>query len=243
MIEANLALEVSATLWRMMDSSLELGLISAEETPHRHERADAAANRELILRTAEALFAERGVEEVTMAEIAQAAGVGKGTLYRRFANKPELCLSLMDEQLLSFQEQILASLREASTRPDPLIDQLCFFLDALVHFIDIHLPLICEVQSAGLLAGTHDHENPHFWQHMTIKGLLNTAVQSGELSPLVDVDYTADALLAPLRAKLFRFQREARGFSLERISAGLQDLARGLFSIGQSGPGTLTPRP
>lgn len=217
-----------------MDSQIDLGTISGEGVPERHERADAAANRELILQTAEALFAERSVAAVTMADIAHAAGVGKGTLYRRFANKAELCLSLMDDQLMNFQNETFVYLRDASALHAPVVKQLNHFLDALVYFIDGHLPLICEVQREGILANTPDHENPHFWQHMTIKGLLNSAVASGELSSQIDVQYMADALLAPLRATLFRYQREVRGYSLERISAGLQELANGLFALSEA---------
>ena len=214
-----------------MNEQIDIGLIAGDGTPVKHERADAAANRKLILVTAEALFAERGVEAVTMADIAQAAGVGKGTLYRRYVNKPELCLALMHEQMLAFQDGVLARLREFAVDDAPAREQLGFFLDALVHFTDIHLPLICEVQRAGLLSAGHENESPHIWQHMTIKGLLNKAEQTGDLSPDVDIEYTADALLAPLRATLFRFQREERGFSLQRISAGLQGIARGLFQV------------
>lgn len=199
--------------------------------PARLERADAAANRKLILTTAETLFAEHGVEDVTMADIAQAAGVGKGTLYRRFASKPALCLALMDEQMVAFQNKVLARFRELSAGDFPTIQRLDFFLNSLVYFTADHLPLLCEVQRAGLLSTGRDSEMPHIWQHMTIKGLLHSAVQAGELSPDVDIEYTADALLAPLRVTLFRFQREGRGFSLERISAGLQTMVKGLFQV------------
>ena len=72
---------------------------------------------------------------------------------------------------------------------------------------------------------------PHFWQHMTISGLLRTAVTEGELSPKIDVDYIADALLSPLKADIFRFQRTVRGFSLDRISAGLRLIITGLTYI------------
>jgi AcrR family transcriptional regulator len=214
-----------------MKQRIDIGTIAEAGAAQRPERADAAANRRLILRTAEALFAEHGVEAVTMADIAHAAGVGKGTLYRRFANKPELCLALMDEQMRTFQNETLAELQALTEQQQLCLVQLDSFLEALVHFTDSHLPLICEVQRAGLFSTGQDHESPHIWQHLTIKGLLQTAVQSGELSSQVDIEYAADALLAPLRATLFRFQREARGYSLARISAGLQDLARGLFEL------------
>lgn len=196
----------------------------------RIERRDAAANRALIVETAESLFAEHGVANVNMADIAQAAGVGKGTLYRRFANKAELALALMDTQMREFQEAMLGRMRQQNEQGMSKLEQLDQFLDALVYFVDRHSPLLCVVQSEGLLDGVGEQERqrPHFWQHMTIRGLLQGAIQDGELPSDLDAAYTADALLATLNANLFRFQREGRGFSLERISAGLRRLVAGL---------------
>ena len=196
----------------------------------RSERRDAAANRALILETAASLFAEQGVANVNMADIAQVAGVGKGTLYRRFANKAELALALMDTQMREFQEAMLGRMRQQSEQGISKLAQLDQFLDALVYFVDRHNPLLCVVQSEGLLAGMGEQERqrPHFWQHMTISGLLQGAIQDGDLPSDLDVAYTADALLATLNASLFRFQREGRAFSLERISAGLRRLVTGL---------------
>ncbi len=200
----------------------------------RSERRDAAANRALILETAESLFAEHGVANVNMADIAQAAGVGKGTLYRRFANKAELALALMDTQMREFQEAMLGRMRQQSEQGMSKLEQLDQFLDALVYFVDRHSPLLCVVQSEGLLDGMGEQERqrPHFWQHMTISGLVQGAMNDGELPPDLDVAYVADALLATLNASLFRFQREGRGFSLERISAGLRRLVAGLRNEG-----------
>lgn len=213
----------------MTKKEISIGPVDEVGTTQRSERRDAAANRLLILQTAEKLFAEQGVEDVNMADIAQAAGVGKGTLYRRFSNKGELCLALMDSQMADFQNGMLARMRQLSARGVPNLEQLDQFLDALVHFTDTHSPLLCVVQREGLLQGTDNSlQMPHFWQHMTVSGLLKTAVAAGELSPDLDVDYLADALLAPLKADIFRFQREVRGFSLERISAGLRALVNGL---------------
>ncbi len=204
---------------------IQLGNISETGTDERHERRDAAANRELLLGTAETLFSERGVEHVNMADIAQAAGVGKGTLYRRFANKGELCLALMDAQLAGFQEAMLLRMRQMAADGEPNMAQLDMFLDALVHFTAVHQPLLCEVQREGRFASSSHLSLPHFWQHMTVSGLLQAAVQAGEISPDLDIAYIADALLSPLKIDLFRFQREVRQFSLERISAGLRSLA------------------
>ena len=128
----------------------------------RSERKDAAANRKLILATAEALFAEKGVDNVCMAEIAQAANVGKGTLYRRFANKAELCLALMDTQMVDFQNGMLAEFRKMTANSVPKMAQLEFFMDGLVRFTDIHSPLLSEVQSEGLLQEGRSTEMPHF---------------------------------------------------------------------------------
>ncbi len=212
------------------ENTISLGPIDEAGTTTRQERRDAAANRALILQTAEKLFAESGVPNVNMAEIAQAAGVGKGTLYRRFTNKAELCLALMDTQMMDFQNGMLARMQQMSAQNISKLTQLDQFIDALVYFTDAHAPLLCEVQRAGLLQEQEPDglELPHFWQYLTVNGLLKTAVTNGELPANLDVDYFADALLAPLKADIFYFQREVRGFSLERISAGLRLLISGL---------------
>jgi AcrR family transcriptional regulator len=55
----------------------------------RRARKDAQRNLERVLRAAHDLFAERGAE-VTMEEVARRAGVGVGTIYRRFPSKEHL---------------------------------------------------------------------------------------------------------------------------------------------------------
>ncbi len=213
-----------------MNPTIQLGNFEPSGSGERSERRDAAANRTLILATADSLFAQHGTENVNMADIAKAAGVGKGTLYRRFANKAELALALMDTQMREFQEAMLGRMRQQTEQDMSKLEQLDRFLDALVYFVDRHMPLLCVVQSEGLLEGASAQvlQRPHFWQHMTISGLLQGAVNDGELPDDLDVAYIADALLATLNARLFHFQREGRNFSLERISAGLRRLVAGL---------------
>lgn len=212
-----------------MSKAIPLGSIGNEK---RTERRDAAENRALILQTAESLFNEHGVDNVNMADIAQVAGVGKGTLYRRFANKAELCLALMDTQMLDFQNAMLGRMRQMAAAGTPALEQLHQFLDALIYFTDTHSPLLCEVQREGLLGDfSEEQQLPHFWQHMTVSGLLQSAVTNGELPDNLDIPYISDALLAPLHANIFYFQRVGRGFSLERISAGLRSILQGLQHV------------
>src|ERR1700730_1616343 len=72
-----------------------------------HERADAARNRRRILAAAGRLFAERSVDCVSMDEIADAARVGKGTLFRRFGDRASLMWAVLDEGERAFQEAFI----------------------------------------------------------------------------------------------------------------------------------------
>lgn len=209
---------------------IDLMTVEDGNTAERHERADAAANRALILKTAERLFAERGVANVCMAEIAEAAGVGKGTLYRRFAGKAELCLALLDSQMSEFQAEALARFRRQSAEGATHLAQLADFLEALVAFTEIHAPLLSEVERGGLLRVDAPLNVPHFWQFMTVSALLRAAARRDEVVADLDLDYVGEALLAPLQIDIFRYQRDARGYSLERIADGLRWLV-GLLAL------------
>ncbi|CKM13900.1 TetR family transcriptional regulator [Mycobacterium tuberculosis] len=61
------------------------------------ERGDAARNRALLLEAARRLIARSGADAITMDDVAAAAGVGKGTLFRRFGSRAGLMMVLLDE--------------------------------------------------------------------------------------------------------------------------------------------------
>ena len=73
----------------------------------RPERADAAANREKVLAAAAALFERCDPATVSMDAVAAEAGVGKGTLFRRFGDRASLARALLSVYESEFQEGII----------------------------------------------------------------------------------------------------------------------------------------
>lgn len=114
------------------------------------ERADAARNRSRILDAAERLFAERGVAAVTMDEVASAAGVGKGTLYRRFGDKAGLGIAVLDARERTLQEAILRGPPPLGPGAPPA-DRLHAFVDAYLGYLGRNLELVvmCETSASG----------------------------------------------------------------------------------------------
>jgi AcrR family transcriptional regulator len=99
---------------------------TAKERPLRR---DAEANRQRILQAAAAVFSERGLE-VTLDDVAHRAGVGVGTVYRRFPNKEALAEALFLEKLNAVAD--LAD--EAVANPDPW-EALATFLERATELV------------------------------------------------------------------------------------------------------------
>ena len=76
------------------------------------ERADAARNRQRILAAAGRLFASCGPANVTMDDIAKAAGVGRGTLYRRYPDRAAIATALLDSHERELQAKHIEGLAE-----------------------------------------------------------------------------------------------------------------------------------
>jgi AcrR family transcriptional regulator len=89
-------------------------------------RADAARNRELILQTAAEVFAEHGLE-AGYDEIARRAGIGVGTVYRRFPARAELIQALFESRI----DEMVGIAEQAAARPDAW-DGLVWFLERAI---------------------------------------------------------------------------------------------------------------
>jgi AcrR family transcriptional regulator len=200
-----------------------------------HERRDAAANRQHVLETATRLFAERGVGAVTMDEIARAAGVGKGTLYRRYADKAQLCLALMDACFHTFQEEATAELLRPD-RPSSAIDRLQLFLDRLIDWVEEHTAWLGVIASqlAGARRGGAQCSPIYHWLHNVVARLLAQARASGEVR-VDDPVYAADVVLAAVNVDLYVYQRRERGYSPDQIRARLHGLVDALRACPVAG--------
>jgi len=80
----------------------------ATETPRR---ADAVRNRERVIKAAEEVFGEHGLE-AGIPEIAEKAGVGKGTVYRNFETKEDLVSAVLAARLARFNDMTVAAIDE-----------------------------------------------------------------------------------------------------------------------------------
>lgn len=186
---------------------IEPNLILDKQVSPPPMRADALKNRALILATASRLFAAQGVNAVTMCEIAEAAEIGKGTLYRHFDNKTELCQALLDHDQRNLQERALDYLR---THGDPR-DNLGWFLVEVALFVDRK----SEMLGVGSHHGSALEHPAHWWWRQTIRGLL------GQINPPGDLDYLTDMLYIMLDVRTIHFQRQVQGYPISRITDGL----------------------
>lgn len=183
------------------------------------ERADAARNRVRILAAAERLVLERGMGALTMNEVAAAAGVGVGTVYRRFGDQGGLVEAMMDERERQLQHGLVEGAPPLGPGA-PAPERIRAFLHAYADVLETYGELMASAE-ATMPAARRYRTGPYAVHHRHLAGLV------AEARPEADAEYVADALLAPLAAGLFTHQRRHDGMPLDRIKAGLDDVVTG----------------
>lgn len=211
----------------MAASRGKMGLPILGQVAKPVERADAARNRTAILDAARKLLKKRSIDSICMDELALAAGVGKGTLYRRFADRSSLCRALLDESATELQNRVLAGFglpHFASHRV-----RLEHLLDALFDFVAEHAPLLSEAAAfeRGKL-GRFDHP-AHTWQRDAVRLHLLRGAEQGEL-PSMDPSTTADFILAPLDPDLIRWHLR-QGVTAETLKGHYRDFWRRALAL------------
>ncbi|WP_396898304.1 TetR/AcrR family transcriptional regulator, partial [Mycolicibacterium sp.] len=145
------------------------------------ERADAARNRAKILAAAATVFASRDPRTVTMDHIATAAGVGRGTLYRRYPSTAAIALALLDEHERALQQQLLSGEPPLGPGAAPA-ERLAAFYSAMVELLDTHADLALGAETGGARFTTGAYG---FWAAHVRALLVDAAVT--EPDSLVDV--------------------------------------------------------
>lgn len=178
------------------------------------ERRDAARNRDALLQAAEALIAQCGVEAVTMDAVASRAGVGKGTVFRRFESREGLMAAVLNRSETAFQAAILSGPPPLGPGAPPL-ERLLALGHARIELNLLHRRLI----SAAGRAGARSYAAVSFTA-MHVRYLL------GELGVRGDIAFLATALLAPLEVPILEQQVEIEEMHLPRILLAWDDLVR-----------------
>ncbi|MFE7797949.1 TetR/AcrR family transcriptional regulator [Nocardia sp. NPDC057440] len=147
-------------------------------SPPRRLRADAARNQQRIVAAARELFADHGLE-ITLDDVAERAGVGVGTVYRRFANKKELIAEVFEQNMSEFGDAADA----AYAHPDPWQGLVQFFEYACTHlatnrgFSEVMLELENDMER---FAAVRDRLKP------TVAAVIDRARDAGTLAPDVE---------------------------------------------------------
>jgi AcrR family transcriptional regulator len=181
------------------------------------ERGDAARNRTLLLDAARRLIAERGADAVTTDDIAAAAGVGKGTLFRRFGSRAGLMVVLLDEDEKIQQQAFMFGPPPLGPGAPPLERLLEYGRDRL-KFVDKHYALMSDANRDPQMR----FNEPMMLHHRHIRILLEDAGTTG------DLDAQAFALHTLLDADYVHRQLTDRGRTLDELGDAWESVARKL---------------
>jgi AcrR family transcriptional regulator len=176
------------------------------------ERRDAARNREALLRAAIELVDECGVDSVTTEAVAERAGVGKGTVFRRFASRAGLMGAVLDHSEQEWQAAVMSGPPPLGPGADPF-ERLLALGRSRLRLNLRHTALISAAGQPGAISF-----DALSFVTMHVRVLLSALGVQG------DLPYLASALVAPLELAARR-EGEVTGETLERLDAGWADLA------------------
>ncbi|AEN10910.1 MULTISPECIES: TetR/AcrR family transcriptional regulator [unclassified Streptomyces] len=194
------------------DARATLPLVTLDE-PERL-RADAARNRTLLLEAASRLMAGCGATNLTMESVAAAAGVGKGTVFRRFGDRTGLLIALMDHREGLLQAAFLSGPPPMGPGA-PAVERLHAFGPAVIRHEREHHELILASRADPLRTYAVPATRLRV-SHVAM--LLRQAHVAGHPELL------AHTLLGSIDAALVRHLTTDRGMSIEQLDQGWHDL-------------------
>ncbi|WP_233227492.1 TetR/AcrR family transcriptional regulator [Streptomyces sp. I4(2020)] len=189
----------------------------------RRLRVDAARNHARLLNAAARLARERGLRHLTMEAVATAAGVGKGTVFRRFGDRTGLLQALLQRSEDTFQAAHLSGSERADGR-DGAIEQLRAFGVAAIrrYAADMELHLAAEPSP-----DQRYRRGPRRRYHERVSILLGLA------APDADAELLSHALLGYLEPALLWHLSDQCGLPLQRLENGWLELVSRLVQKPQ----------
>ena len=188
--------------------------------PARRGRADAARNRVAVLEAAERLVATEGADGVTMDQIAHAARVGKGTLFRHFGDRCGLMRALLDERERSFQEDFIRGPAPLGPGAPPQ-ERLVAFGEGMLDHIEVQGDLLVSAENGA--PGQRLRHSVYAAYHVHVSKLLEDASSS------VDARYLADVLLGTLGTELVLHQRRVLAMPAQHLKQCWRELVHALL--------------
>jgi len=190
----------------------------------RRMRRDADQNRVAVLEAARRLVDRCGADW-TVADVADEASVGKGTVYRHYPDVGALCSALLDDDSREVQSRAMA----IAVSGEPALRRADRILDDLLSFTQRNRALLCRAgRNRSAAPDRPRHAGAGAFHRMSLLTLLREAARAGDLHPDVTPEYAVDALLAALDPALIAYQEGTVGLSSEQIRAGLRRLLAGL---------------
>jgi AcrR family transcriptional regulator len=177
------------------------------------ERRDAARNREALLVAAQALIDSCGIDGLTMDAVAARAGVGKGTVFRRFGSREGLMAAVLNFSETEWQAAVISGPPPLGPGAPPMERLLAFGRSRL----EQNLKLADLIRAAGW-SGPRSFAAYSFVA-MHVRYLMS------ELHVTGDITVLATALLAPLEVPILDQQVRIEGMEIDRIMEGWEDLA------------------
>lgn len=142
-----------------------------------------ARRRQEIFDAAVHLFFEKGFPETSMREIAQAAGVGKSTLYDYFATKDDILVSFFESELQAINRRA----RELSQTDLPAAEKLNKILQSHLEYLlankKFYLRLTIEAQRLNIHSQQRIQESRHAYQDLICK-LVEQGIAEGVFRPV-----------------------------------------------------------
>jgi AcrR family transcriptional regulator len=176
------------------------------------ERRDAARNREALLVATQQLIDRCGVAAVTMDAVAHAAGVGKGTVFRRFESRAGLMAAMLDFRERDFQRRVISGPPPLGPGAPAMKRLVAFGRNRLVYNIEVARLLEAAGRFGRRAAGAHSFS------------ALHLAHLLGELGVSGDRMFLGAALLSPLEAVVLEDPDLLDDFPVDDVSERWADL-------------------